>query len=136
LIAALKREANKSRNNGIKFKESVSIVRRLDTTQVNAEVQRRTMKKSKDVNQLLVANIEFEDDDVDMNQVVKNTEWEDVARENIPDESDYVMIATIVLDETEMNHVTDFTYMGMLGDIVCVTTCVSTYEQCEEKKDY
>ena len=26
------------------------------------------------------------------------------------------MIATIVFDDTEINHVTDFTYMDMLGD--------------------
>ena len=117
LIAALKGEANKSKNNGIKFKGKCLNCQKPG----HRSSECRSPKKDKDdessdVNNLMVANIEFEDNDVDSYGGVKNNEWEEVAGVNTTDNSEYVMIATIVFDETEINQVTDFTYMDMLGD--------------------
>ena len=87
LIASLKGgEANKSRNNGIKFKGKCFNCHK--TGHRSSEC--RSPKKdnddeSNDVNQLMVANIELEDDDVDSYGGVKNNEWEEVARVNTTD---------------------------------------------------
>ena len=113
LIAALKGEANKSKNNGIKFKGKCFNCDKAGHRASECRSPKKDSNDDDDVNNLMVANVEFEDDDVESYEEVGVNTADDSEYWSEPE---YVMIATITFDDTEINHVTDFTYMDMLGD--------------------